>query len=394
MMVAGKRKSAVVMAAACCLGGLLVWFGYAAWHAERTDARPDNTVVAEVDGEPVTEEEFRWALGRERTAVIEQFKRKRGAVVDEEFWQREYDGATPLETVKKRAMDTAVRLKVQLRLAERYGLIADASYEGVLLEMERENVRMEEALAAGLPVYGPARFEADDFVDFYLGRLAVELKDRLLENELAVTDEKLKRHYEEVKGELFRQEGETRFYAFSAAYRRGGVEEKGLKREAAAAIEEASRRLAAGESVGAIAAEWNAGERSGEDSEGASAAQGGTTGTPDIADAGPLLQAAEESFDAESARYYYRALPPLYDLLARQPESGLIGPVIDDAANGRYVLAVVIGSKEGSYAGFEESKAIVRQHYAEFAYADYVNRLAKNARVVTVDEVYDDLTMN
>jgi hypothetical protein len=373
MMVADKRKSAVVLAAAYLLGGLLILLACAAWFVGRTEARPEQQIVAEVDGEPVTEEEFRWALARERSGVIEHFKRTYGAVVDQAFWHRDYDGATPLETVKQRTLDSIVRMKVQLRLAERHGIIADTSYEGLLLAMERENDSRAKSLAAGLPVYGPSRFDQADFVDFYLGRLTIELKDKLAGSQLDMTEERLKRHYEAVKDELFRLESETRFYALSVSYRIDGLENEERKRAAVTALAEIRARLGAGEAASALVDELGNGAS--------------------VAGEGILPQAAEELFDAASARYYYRALPPLYELLADAPEPGFVSPILDDEANGRYLLAVVIGSEAGGYASFEESKERVRQLSLESAYVEYVDKLAKEARIVTNGEVYEGMTL-
>lgn len=373
MMVADKRKSAVVQAVAYFLGGLLIMLACVAWFVGRTDAKPEQPVVAEVDGEPVTEEEFRQALARERSVVIEQFKRTYGAEVDETFWQREYDGVTPLETVKRRALDAVARMKVQLRLAERHGIIADASYEGLLLAMERENAARAKALAAGLPVYGPSRLEQADFVDFYLGRLTIELKDKLAESQLVMTEERLKRHYEEVKDELFRLEGETRFHEISASYRIEGLQDEERMRKAASALDEIRARLAAGETANAIV-----------DGLGNGASEAGE---------GFVLQAAEKRLDAASARYYYRALPQLYELLEGAPEPGFIAPILDDAENGRFILAVVIDSEAGGYAGFEESKDKVRQLALESAYAGYVDKLTEEAKIVMIGELYEEMTM-
>ncbi|MGO4548914.1 hypothetical protein AB4Z29_29400 [Paenibacillus sp. 2TAB23] len=373
MMVGEKRKSAVVLATAYILGGLLILLACVAWFVGRTDARPEQAVVAEIEGEPVTEEEFRWVLGRERSGVIEQFKRDHKVVVDKTFWQREYDGVTPLETVKRRALDSVARMKVLLQLAERQGIIEDASYEGLLLEMERENARRAKALAAGLPVYGPSRFDWSDFADFYIGRMTIELKDKLAETVLAMTEDRLKRHYEEIKEELFRLEGETRFYAISAPYRIDGVEDGERKREAASALGEIRARLAAGEAAGPLFDEL-----------GKETAKAGESS---------VLHAAEERFDAASARYYYKTLPPLYELLADAPKPGTVGPILDDEANGRYMLAVVIGSEAGGYAGFEESKDKVRQHALETVYAEYVDKLTKEARIVTIGRLYEGITL-
>lgn len=370
---ADRQKPVVVPAMVYLLGGLLIVLACVAWFVGRTEARPEHAVIATVDGEPVTEEEFRWALARERSGVIEQNNRMNGAVVDETFWLREADGMTLLETIKRRALDSVVRMKVQLQLAEQYGLMADGSFGGLLLEMKRENASRAKAIAAGLPVYGPTRFDQADFIDFYLARLTIELKDKLAETELGLTEERLKQHYGEIKDELFRLEGVTRFYAISAAYRIDGVIDDERKRTAASAIGEIRERLAAGEALTTLVDELGIGaSEAGENS---------------------MLQAAENTFDALSARYYYRALPQLYELLANAPEPGFAGPILDDEANGQYMLPVVIDSKAGGYASYEERRDIVRQHYLESRYEEYVSRMSEEAHVVLMNEEYDRITM-
>src|SRR5690606_14693747 len=148
----------------------------------------------------------------------------------------------------------------------------------------------------------------------------------------------------------------------SASYRIEGLQDEERMREAASALGEIRARLAVGETAKAIV-----------DGLGNGASEAGE---------GSVLQAAEKRFDAASARYYYRALPSLYELLAGAPEPGFIAPIIDDVENGRFMLPVVIESEAGGYVSFEDSKDRVRQLALESAYVEYVDKLAKDAQIV------------
>ena len=111
----------------------------------------DRLTVAEVNGQPITAGEFRMALDSQRSAVIDYFKRKHGAYVDDEFWHTDYSGETPADLAKEWALQSAIRLRLQLNLASSHGIIRTASYSSVLDEMELENTRRVAAIEAGQP---------------------------------------------------------------------------------------------------------------------------------------------------------------------------------------------------------------------------------------------------
>lgn len=357
------RKTIVFLAAA----GLLIAAAGAFGPSARTSVLSDGTTVANVNGEPIAAAELRRELNRQRSAVIDYFRRTYDADLDAGFWQTDFDGEVPAETARQWALEAAVRTKLQLMLAESFGIVPGVSRDELLEEMERENARRKEARKAGLPVYGPVRFDESEFYDFYLGRVTAELKEKLAEGELAATDEQLKRHYDRIKDELFRLEDSVTFRLLSVSYLKDGQRiDDELKRQAEEAARSARRRLERNEAIETIAREM-AEDRS-----------------------GPVARVTEERFGGESARYYYKALPELYEWL-NDRASGRIGPVIDDGAQGRFVLAVAIEREEGGYRSFEEQKENVRRHEMDARFAEYLDRLADEADVTTVGEFFGQL---
>ncbi|MBD2844855.1 hypothetical protein IDH44_06595 [Paenibacillus sp. IB182496] len=325
----------------------------------------DDEVVARLDGGPITAAELRRTLDRQHALVAGQARRTAGAAGGVDDWATAgADGVTPAETAKRLALEAAVRLRVQLRLARTEGLIATDTYAALQEERARENARRAAALAAGQPVYGPERFEARAFADFYVGRLNAALLERLAAREPA-GEAQLRAHYERIKEPLFRREGEVRFTAYRLSYREGGRETDARRRQAEAAMQTLRQQLESG-APAAAALEAAMGEAP--------------------ADA-PRVLATEEQFDDRTARTYYKALPQLYELLTDAPEAGQVLPVVDDPQQGAYVLAVVDEALPGGYDSFEAQRDNVRQHYWQTRLEALWEQMAADADVST-NEAY------
>lgn len=342
------------------IGAMMLMSGGAASSGKR--------VVAEVNGEPIAEAEFKRSLLQQRSAVIDYFKRTYGAKVDADFWQKDYNGETPAEKAKEWALEAAVRLRLQLELAAAKGVISDASYEGLLNEMERENARRSAAVKADQPIYGPVQFEETGFVEFYVSRIVSRLKDIAAEQELTLNDEQLLRHYEQIKDEFFKLEGTVHFTSVTISYRDDGQRKySGLKQEAEQAM-------------GAIMDEWQAGGPA-------------ETALLQLEDIGAGLDArlATEVFDSHTARQYYKSLPQLYEWLADQPKAAAISPLMDNLSTGEYVAAYVSSSEAGGYKSFAEQKETVRSHYLNTKLNAYLDTLREEADVTIRDEVFDQI---
>jgi hypothetical protein len=357
-----SRKGVIGITAAVSLALLL--FGAAYIHSS-TGPVPDTAIVAEVGGEPITAAELKRMLGQQRASVIDYFKRTYGEDLGENFWHTDYQGEVPADTARSWALKEAVKIKLQLKLAESHGMINGTSYDDLLAEMEQENARRDAALQAGLPVYGPVRFDEGSFMDFYISRILIELKVRLSEDELGVTDRQLMQHYESLKDELFRLEDSVRFYKISVSYLDDGVQvDSGMKQTVQGMMVNIKQQLEQGKTVHEMVEEMQE------------------------VDTAPPIQIAEEHFNEDTARMYFKSLPELYDVLTNIKENDQISRVIDDRSTGQLVLAMIIGREANGYRSFEEQKDIVRRHYTNVLYEAYLNKLIEEADVNIDDNYY------
>lgn len=326
----------------------------------------EETVIATVNGEPVIAAEFNRQLGLLRASVIDEFKRAYGAEFGKDFWSTEYKGETPADALKRQALDQAVAMKLQLQLAQAYGIVQGASYHDLLAELERENSRRSRAAAAGQPIYGPVQFDESAFVDFYLSKVLIQLKERLAEELLVLTGDELRSHYERIKEEIFRLEDNVIFSNISISYREqdGHFEDSGRKEQAEAVAGALKRLLEQGLAVEEAVERLR--EASGE----------------------LHIHIAEERFNSDTARNYYRSFPQLYAVLAEPMEAGEVSPVMDDPVSGKYMLAVIAGRVAGGYKSFEEQMGNVRKHYVDIWFEDYLDKQLEAAQIHIADGYY------
>lgn len=329
---------------------------------------PDRLAVAEVNGQPITAGEFRLALDRQRSAVIDYFKRKHGAGVDAEFWDTDFSGEIPAELAKQWALQSAIRLRLQLNLASSHGIIRTASYSSLLDEMQLENTRRATAIEAGHPVYGPIRFDEINFIEYYTAKLSLALKEKLSRHELVVTDTQLKEHYEQIKDELFGLENNVQFYFFKVSYILDELHND--SKHAEALLRKIKSRLEQGVAIEVVLKEL---ANSSDEQQ---------------------VQWTTEQFNDETARYYYKSLPELYAFLTDLPDAGMVSPLIDDRSTGVYTLAFVTDRGEAGYKSFEEVKSNVLTHYMDVEFLNYVEALINNAEVTIIGEHYDQMTVS
>ncbi|MBW4085601.1 SurA N-terminal domain-containing protein [Paenibacillus sp. S150] len=368
---AGERKNGGRMGgpirlpstALLILLALLVAAGLAAGFPQHPQTASEAAAVAMVNGEPVTAGEWKHELQKQRSSVIAYFRQTYGGEADGDFWEGNFGGETPAAILKERALEAIVYRKLLLQEAKAYSVVEDTAYAYLLAEMERENKRRLEAQRAGRPVYGPLQFSEDDFTEFYLARIAVELKEAMASSGQAVTEEQLRQHYEQIKDPLFRQEDEVIFQLLSFPYRSGEGMEVYRKDRAQQQLETFGQRLERGEAMEESAAEVFA----------------AAALPPETLAAGLHAGVAEAVFDSRTARYYYRALPGLYEWLNGGRQQGDVSPVIDDPAAGRYVLAAVLSSSTTGYRSFSEQRDNVRKHYMEGALERRLNGLRHGA---------------
>ncbi|OAS22042.1 hypothetical protein [Paenibacillus oryzisoli] len=335
-------------------------------------ADSSQTSIATVNGSVITMQEFKRELEKQRTPVIDYFYRSKGVAYGRNFWKMEYQGENPEETAKKRALDEITRLKIELELAERQGLIQGTSYEDLLHKMDRENKRRLAAVQAREPIYGPVQLDESTFMNDYISKLRMQLKERLSENELNVTEEDLKRHYELLKDTLFTVEDRIRFQKVSVSYRedeQGNVNDS-KKQAIQKRMEDIKLLLDQGEEMGSV-----------------------ISNLQDEKDPF-VVRFTEENLNKDTAGTYFKSQAILYSVLTHHMSINQVSSVFDETMQGEYVLVKVVDREIGGYQSYEESRRNVWRSYVDTVYGDYLDTCMREAKVKIDASAYKKIHMD
>jgi len=319
---------------------------------------PTAAWVAKVNGEPISLREFERRVLRNRALGATHFAEKYHARDSADFWTTSFDGETPEQWVKKRALDECVRIKVELMLARDKGVIADVSYQAFLRALKRENQRRREFLASGQPIYGPQQYREDEFFTYFYNNVLIELKRRLGRQELRPSQEELEARYRADKERFYDRGYRIRMWEIETSYMRQRGETKTLTREQARAkIEEAKARLDRGERFEEVAPDYN------EDR--------------------TLL---ERVMDEHTGRTDLNRTPKAVEQ-ALKLEEGEASPVFEE--NEAFHILFCLEKEKLGYRPFEEVKANVALHCVEDKYQELVADLVAKAKVEINRPVYD-----
>lgn len=160
-------------------------------------------VIAAVDSEAITVREFRQEMDHHRAGVFTGFNRRYSLDSFRDFWNHAFDGKTPLEVLKEKALESACRHKMQQILMKEKGLVEDIGYEAFLRQWSAENNARAEAAGAGKVLYGPVQYTERGYFQYLLTNGVIRLKSALAGHELSFTEEDLKHHFRKIKAERY-----------------------------------------------------------------------------------------------------------------------------------------------------------------------------------------------
>ncbi len=210
--------------------------------------------VAKVNGDPISVALFTRRLAANRSSAYLRFSGGEKGAIGEDFWTKKHDGETPAEWLKRRTLEDCVRIKVELGIGKKYGLIPDTSYATFLKALDRENERRRAALARGEPIYGPEQYGEREFLLYTLNNLRLAVQSKLAEEGPQPSEKELREFYETVKGMYFRLGDKVKIQGIR-------LTQKGTEPPAQAAararLAEARERLEAGDDIQAVAAEYD-----------------------------------------------------------------------------------------------------------------------------------------
>ncbi|GLX70985.1 peptidylprolyl isomerase [Paenibacillus glycanilyticus] len=355
----GKLTAAIILAAISIIGGTI-------YYASSGKAAADRIPVAEVNGAEITAKEFMSELQRQRASVIDSFRLTYGAEYGSEFWKTDYNGETPESAAKQKALDELVRMKVELALAQKYGLVKGTTDVELRQEMDKENKRREAAVKANQPIFGPVQLDENSFRNVYMSKIRNELKEKLSEKELKASDEDMKNVYEQLKETLFTDVGRIRFQKLAVSYKEAGSGSDEQKQAARKHIESALQLVKQGEGMSEAAMETESGH---------------------------LVRYSEEEWNANTAGSYFKSQPALFSALSGDMKPGEVSGVIDEEQQGEYALIKIMQREADGYTSLDDNEGTVRNSYLDSAYTAYLNKLIDEAKVQIIPENYDKMTV-
>ncbi|MFC5470931.1 peptidyl-prolyl cis-trans isomerase [Cohnella suwonensis] len=311
--------------------------------------------VVRINGQAVQMKEFKGMLDRHRSEVYRYFNEKYGAQDSVQFWSQSIRGENPGEMVKKLALEELVGWKVQLGLAQKYGLIKDSSYASFLDRLHAENEQRKEDHESQKPVFGPLSFDEQTFYNFEKSNLISRLKKTLARQAWKVSDEQLVRFYDQNKDRIYKN-------VYTMNIRKAGISfldsdrisDEQLKKDSFQLLSEARQAISNGESFNDAIDEIQI-----------------RTDLKIIVD--------DQTFDESTVLQDSRMYKEIWNEANRLQPGQASGPI--EAFDGAYYLFELVEKRDNGYKNFESIKDQVEVAYIDSEYDEYLKKEIGQAKV-------------
>lgn len=165
----------------------------------------DTLVVATVNAEPITYNEYKYFLNKNRAGVIRHFRQNCGFEYDLNFWVDTCEGKSPKQYLADKSLKESIITKTQQVVAMNLGLVSDISYEQFLVGLQKENKRRLEAKKQNQVIFGPVQYSEKVYFDYLFSNLVIQIKKELAKTKFDLNDQLLQVEYDELKDSLFLQ---------------------------------------------------------------------------------------------------------------------------------------------------------------------------------------------
>ena len=116
-------------------------FGQARGEDQTAMFTMDPSVVASINGEPVTTDEYKLVMQRSTAKVFAWFREHRNLEDHPGYWSDSNEGETPIAMLRQVTLQELAGIKVCQTLAREKGLLPDSSYQSFEIEFRKENER-------------------------------------------------------------------------------------------------------------------------------------------------------------------------------------------------------------------------------------------------------------
>jgi len=289
-------------------------------------------------------------MSRERLETIRLFQSRYGAEYEQNFWQKEYDGQTPLDALRQKALEQITQLKVQQIAAKKAGLVQDITYGGFLKAREEENQRRQEDASSGKVIYGPLKYGVEEYYQYTFNNLLIRLQEWLSARELSPSPEAIAMFYQKNKETLYKKSPSIQTKKLFVP------DETEASRQIAQQVIQQTERF---HSLDLAAASVDA-----------------------------KVQLSGQVFDDASLRDDARYMPELLEA-AQQLAPGKTSGVI--RVSGGYAVLQCLKREEGGYVSQEHVEEDIRSRLLEGDYETWLKAEILQAKVEIHQEVFDTL---
>ncbi len=158
----------------------------------------EENIVAYVNSEPITEEEFEYFRKKCKSEVLNDCLEQFSVQYTEVFWQTEFDGVTPEQMLYERTLSECVRAKIQFLLMKEEGIYEDITFKA--LKEKAENFNAENEGKEG--VVGIKSIQMSQFYSYYLQTGIMELQNIYAEGKLKPTEKEIQDKIDALYGDF------------------------------------------------------------------------------------------------------------------------------------------------------------------------------------------------
>lgn len=312
----------------------------------------ENTVVATVNEEPITFNEFKNSLSKNRALIYGYFKGTYDADDSKDFWTTSYSGEVPLDKIKEDALKDCVEIRVKLIMAKELGLVEDISYQKFYKDFIAENKRRKTAYENNEVIYGPIEYGESEYYGIVNSSIFGKLEEAYIKNK-TFSDELIKNYYDENREELFKSPDEMRAIKVYVPY----LSADNITKEAAQKLmEEVKKNLEAGMDI-------------------------------ESATMDERLIVEEQLLDPRGA-HSYGLLNPILTSEALKLNIGEVTEVINEGGN--FNIVQCIEKSNSGYLEFNEgAKDSINKSMAKKEFKTIIENRIKEAVVIKNKKVYD-----
>ena len=164
-----------------------------------------------INGTDVEQEEYLRVMNNEIYGVTQQFTTEFGAKIDQEFWEKDFNGKVPSRVLADNTIEKLKSLRAVYELAKEKGYVDSAGYRDLLTRFEKENKSRQEKVEKGETVYGLSEFTLDLFIEYEMDAIQKAYCGDLNNEGMQLTDAEIEAYYEEKKASLFTKDDDVEY---------------------------------------------------------------------------------------------------------------------------------------------------------------------------------------